>query len=77
MANKNIPTVKEKNLFFANAVVGIAGSLLAGLAGASFYDLVNLFHLSTPLRIICSLILITATIGLMLFLSSRIKKIKV
>ncbi len=70
-----IPTQKEKNIFFANASVGIAGSLLAGLAGASFYDIVTLVNPSISWRISYSLMFVIATIGLMFFFSSKIKKI--
>lgn len=55
-------TQKDKNIFFANANGGMAGSLLAGLVGASFYDLVNLFGLSIFWRAIYSSIFVIVLI---------------
>jgi FtsH-binding integral membrane protein len=66
---------KEKNLFFANANVSITGSLIAGLVGASFYDLVNLFGISKEIRIIYSIIFVIILLIIIFFFKSRIKKI--
>ncbi|MCR4326993.1 MAG: hypothetical protein NUV46_00230 [Nanoarchaeota archaeon] len=68
------PNQKEKNLFFANANVSIMGSLIAGLVGASFYDLVNIFGIPREFRIAYSIIFVFILICIMLYFKFQIKK---
>lgn len=73
--NKNlIPAQKDKNIFFANANMGIAGSLLAGITGASFYDLVNIFEISKGWRILYSIVFVLLLIIIMVAIKSQIKQ---
>lgn len=69
-----IPSQKEKNLFFANVNVNLVGGLLAGLVGASFYDLVNLFGISKGFRIIYSFIFVIVFLLIMIYFNSKIIK---
>ena len=38
MAKKNLPTIKEKNIFWSGALVGLVGGIFGGLFANSFYD---------------------------------------
>lgn len=38
MAKRNLPTTKEKNIFWSGALVGLVGGVFGGLFANSFYD---------------------------------------
>ena len=38
MAKKDLPTIKEKNIFWAGALVGLVGGVFGGLFANSFYE---------------------------------------
>ncbi|MFH1608002.1 MAG: hypothetical protein ABIA78_02615 [archaeon] len=38
MAKKDLPTIKQKNMFWCGALVGLVGGVFGGLFANSFYD---------------------------------------
>lgn len=38
MTKKDLPTTKEKNIFWSGALVGLVGGVFGGLFANSFYD---------------------------------------
>lgn len=43
MIKKNLPTTKEKNIFWSGALVGLVGGVFGGLFANSFYDSIKNF----------------------------------
>ncbi len=72
-SKENLPTRKEKKMFFASAIVSISGSLIAGLTGAAFYDLVNVFGLGKGWRIGYAFFFAILFISIILWLAKKTK----
>ena len=71
MAKKNLPTIKEKNIFWSGALVGLVGGVFGGLFANSFYDSLKNSLGAWWTTILSGLIFI----GIIYFASKKITKV--
>lgn len=67
----NLPSIKEKNLFWASLSIALVGGVFGSLFSNSFYELLKQFFGSFWTAIISGLFFL----GILVFATKKIKKI--